>query len=147
MTTERLESQLRNASRTIAALFFGVGTLTVLPAAATDPLTGRPAFALGDQQAERAAECSELRDMTAGLIEPDYRIDLAVRGKLAAVETDGALWYLIMCDAPDIQVMCITYQDNGMKPGDTVLFGGGYMRLNEDQIQLDPCLAGTPEAG
>ena len=39
--------------------------------------------------------------------------------------------------------MCITYQDNGMKPGDIVYFGGGYIRLNDDQIQLDSCLAGT----
>ena len=81
--------------------------------------------------------------MISGMVVPDFRIDLAVRGRLIAVETDGALWYLIMCAAPDVQVMRITYQDNGMKPGDIVYFGGGYIRLNDDQIQLDPCLAGT----
>ena len=85
--------------------------------------------------------------MTSGLEIPDFRIDLAVKGPLTAVETDGALWYLIMCAEADVQVMCVTYQDNGMKPGDTVYFGGGYMRLNDNQIQLDPCLAGTAPFG
>lgn len=85
--------------------------------------------------------------MTSGLEIPDFRIDLAVKGPLKAVETDGALWYLIMCAEADVQVMCVTYQDNGMKPGDTVYFGGGYMRLNDNQIQLDPCLAGTAPFG
>jgi hypothetical protein len=66
---------------------------------------------------------------------------MTVRGTLSHVETDGALAYLIMCGQGGAQVMCVTYQTNGMKPGDTVLFAGGYSRVGEKQVMLDPCLA------
>lgn len=106
----------------------------------------RPAFSAGDQEPERPATCPELRAMASGLVRTDERIDLAVTGRLTFVHTDGALWYLVMCAAPDIRVMCVTYSDNGMRVGDVVTFGGGYTRLNEHQVVLDPCLA-APAAG
>ncbi len=67
-------------------------------------------------------------------------------GALSAVETDGALAYLIMCAQPGIQVMCVTYETNAMKPGDVVLFAGGYSRVGEKQVMLDPCLASRKPA-
>src|SRR3954470_18569212 len=60
-------------------------------------LTGRPAFALGDQPAETYAACGEIRRMSEGLGNPAFRIDLSAVGELTSVRTDGALWYLQMC--------------------------------------------------
>ncbi len=69
------------------------------------------------------------------------RITMAMQGRLSEVHTDGALAYLIVCDEPGVQVMCVTYQTNGMAPGDTVLVAGGYGRAGPTQVILDPCLA------
>jgi hypothetical protein len=111
----------------------------VTPCMAASPLDNRPAFSNGDQPPDRAAACSELRAMSAGLEPQDERIDLAIEGDLLQVRTDGALWYLVMC--ADVKVMCVTYQSNAMKAGDRVLFRGGYTRLDENHVVLDPCLA------
>ena len=130
------------AARGLTRFFSAIAIVFATPpAGASDPLAGRPAFALGDQEPAKAARCGELRAMTASLAVPDYRIDLAIEGRLTGVGTDGALWYLTMCSLPDIAVICVTYSDNGMKVGDLVGFGGGYTRLNTDQVMLDPCLA------
>ena len=40
-----------------------------------------------------------------------------------------------------MQVMCVAYSANDMRPGDVVMFGGGYSRVGEKQVMLDPCLA------
>ncbi|WP_114769861.1 hypothetical protein [Microvirga subterranea] len=69
------------------------------------------------------------------------RIDLAVEGELTVVHSDGVLTYLGLCKAPDPRVLCVTYRDNGMKPGDRVALAGGYGRPDRDHILLDPCLA------
>ena len=79
--------------------------------------------------------------MAEGLVPSEIRIDLNVTGKLTLVRTDGALWYLVMCS--DLRIMCVTYQSNDMKTGDTVVFRGGYKRLDENHAVLDPCLANT----
>jgi hypothetical protein len=71
----------------------------------------------------------------------DARITLAIRGKLATVSWNGVLAYLVMCDAPGLQVVCVTYQTNGMQAGDVVIFGGGYERRGPKHIVMDPCLA------
>lgn len=73
--------------------------------------------------------------------EPDGRITFAIRGEIVAMEWDGALAYLVMCDEAAVQVMCVTYSREGREIGETVLFAGGYMRVGERQIMLDPCLA------
>jgi hypothetical protein len=49
---------------------------------------------------------------------------------------------MAMCQ--DVQVMCVTYQSNGMKAGDRVLFRGAYTRLDENHVVLGPCLADPP---
>ena len=77
--------------------------------------------------------------MAEGLEPSEIRIDLAIAGKLTLVKGDGALWYLVMCS--DLRVMCVTYELNDMKVGDTVLFRGGYKRLDANHAVLDPCLA------
>jgi hypothetical protein len=108
-------------------------------ALAEDPFANRPAFSEADQPARAPAECSAIRSMSAGMPEPESRIDLSVVGTLSLVKTDGALWYLMMCT--DVRVLCVTYQSNGMQPGDRVVFQGGYIRRDANHIQLDPCLA------
>lgn len=79
--------------------------------------------------------------MSAGLPLLEQRISLTVAGELTAIQTDGALWYLVMCASPDVRILCVTYQSNDMKPGDLVLFRGGYGRIDDDHVALDPCLA------
>ena len=85
--------------------------------------------------------------MTAGLGEPEFRVDLSVIGTLTSVRTDGALWYLTMCNLPDVRIMCAAYQSNDMKPGERVYVKGGYRRVDPNHILLDPCLANRPDDG
>ena len=74
----------------------------------------------------------------------DARVSFAITGKLVGVHWNGALAYLIMCDLPGVQVMCVTYSKEGRNIGDTVHFAGGYSRAGERRIMLDPCLASNP---
>jgi hypothetical protein len=115
--------------------------LIASPCLAEDTLEGRPAFSEAERPPQRVAACDELRAMAEGLEPSELRIDLAIAGKLTLVKGDGALWYLVMC--PDLRVMCVTYESNDMKVGDTVLFRGGYTRLDENHAVLDPCLANS----
>lgn len=110
-------------------------------AAQDDPLAGRPAFSAAEEPAQSPATCNEIRPMSAGMPPQTTRIDLSTTGALTSVQTDGALWYLVMCSAPDVGVVCVTYASNGMKPGDRVTFRGGYNRVDPDHAVLDPCLA------
>jgi hypothetical protein len=98
-------------------------------------------FRAGEAYAETPATCETLAHWVERAPQVDARITMSVRGPLVAVEFDGALAYLIMCEAPGVQVMCVTYSTNGMQPGDNVLFAGGYLRVGETQVMLDPCLA------
>jgi hypothetical protein len=100
-----------------------------------------PAFSAGDQPAKSSARCGEVRAMAAALPATEARVDLSVTGKLTSIRTDGVLWYLTLCTLPDIRIMCVAYNDNGMKPGDTVFAKGGYARVDPDHALLDPCLA------
>ena len=113
--------------------------------AAGDIFAGRPAFSEAEQPVQRPAECSDVRRMADGLPVLDYRIDLSAIGSLMAVQTDGVLWYLVLCSSPDIRIMCVTYESNGMAVGDRVIVKGGYRRLDANHVQLDPCLANRPE--
>jgi hypothetical protein len=117
---------------------------------AVDPNDGYaalPAFSPGDLPARRAASCEDLRAMADALAArpsqpgdaPDTRVDLTLAGPLVAVQRAGPLWYLVMCR--DLRVMCVTYQDNGMKPGDRVTMKGAYRRVDPNHALLDPCLA------
>jgi hypothetical protein len=98
-------------------------------------------FRSGEAYAEGPATCETIGHWIERVPEADRRITLTVRGALSAVESDGVLAYLIMCPEPGVQVMCVAYSTNGMQPGDVVMFGGGYARVGENQVMLDPCLA------
>jgi hypothetical protein len=113
--------------------------LIASPCLAANSLENRPAFSEAERPPQRAASCNELRTMAEGLEPSELRIDLAIAGQLTLVKGDGALWYLVMC--ADLRVMCVTYESNDMKVGDTVLFRGGYTRLDANHAVLDPCLA------
>jgi hypothetical protein len=121
---------------------------SVLLAAASAPLraqedafAGRPGLAEGEQEPASRATCETLQQALAGLETPSRRVDLWVSGPLTLVQTDGALWYLAVCSSPGIRVMCVTYNDNGMKVGDHVTLRGAFIRQDERHIALDPCLA------
>ena len=98
-------------------------------------------FREGEGYAEEPATCETLAGWVERAPQVNARITMSVRGALSAVESDGALAYLVMCEEPGVQVMCVTYETNGMQPGDVVLFAGGYSRVGEKQVMLDPCLA------
>ena len=98
-------------------------------------------FRLGEGYADQPATCETLRDWVERAPQLDARITMSVRGALSAVESDGALAYLVMCAEPDVRVLCVTYSTNDMQPGDVVLFAGGYSRVGDKQVMLDPCLA------
>ena len=77
---------------------------------------------------------------------PDDRIDLSVDGALTAVQSDGALWYLVVCNLPDLRIMCVTYEGNDMKAGDKVVIKGAFRRVDANHAVLDPCLASPLDA-
>lgn len=66
---------------------------------------------------------------------------MAITGKLTAASFDGVLAYLVMCDTTGFEVICITYETNGLESGDSVYLAGGYYRASEKRVVLDPCLA------
>jgi hypothetical protein len=122
--------------------------LAAFPCLAAEPgdlVQSRPAFSAGDQPATAIATCQQVRAMAEGVGTPDFRIDLAVSGAPTSVRTDGALWYLTVCNLPDVRIMCVAYQSNDMKTGDTVIVKGGYRRVDPNHILLDPCLASRPD--
>ena len=138
---------MKSFPRTLALL----AALMAQTAAAQDILANRPAFSRAEEPAASSARCDQIRAMAEGIGEPDVRIDLSLDGELTAVQSDGALWYLVACNLPDLRVMCVTYQSNEMKPGDRVGFKGAYRRLDPNHAVLDPCLAhrldGNPADG
>ncbi|MDO9411713.1 MAG: hypothetical protein Q7T81_03955 [Pseudolabrys sp.] len=126
---------------TLVRLIALLCAFAVANARADDLFTNRPAFSPAEVPARESARCDQIRAMAEGLGEPDERIDLSVDGPLTAVQTDGALWYLVVCNLPDVRVMCVTYQSNDMKPGDKVVIKGAYRRVDPNHALLDPCLA------
>lgn len=92
------------------------------------------------------AECGALREKLARLQpKDDELIVIDVVGSLTMVEHDGTLGYMAACEAPDPQVLCITYRINDYKVGDRVILSGGLNVIDEDHIRLDPCLHYPPE--
>ncbi len=128
--------------------------MPALAASLDDLIASRPAFSGGDLPARTTASCGQVRAMAQGVgdgaggNEPDFRVDLSVAGILTSVRTDCALWYLTMCNLPDLRIMCVAYQQNEMKAGDFVFIKGGFRRVDKNHVLLDPCLAnqvdGTP---
>jgi len=105
-------------------------------------LTGAAATPGAAQPAESfLVRCGGLRESIGKLERKDEEmVTIAVRGRLTAVRSDGALVYLFMCAAPDPRVLCVTYETNGSKEGDEVILTGNYVPRGPDHIQLDPCL-------
>lgn len=100
-------------------------------------------FRKGEAYADEPATCETIGDWIDRVPAYDGRLTMSIRGTLSAVETDGTLAYLVMCEAPGVRVLCVTYSTNDMQPGDVVLFGGGYAPVDESRVMLDPCLAGA----
>jgi hypothetical protein len=98
-------------------------------------------FVMGEAYPDVPATCETVPYWINHAPETSDRVSFAITGKLVTAEWDGVLAYLIMCDEAEVQVMCVTYSKDGRDVGDTVLFGGGYSRVGERQIMLDPCLA------
>ncbi|WP_102106954.1 hypothetical protein [Oceaniglobus roseus] len=86
------------------------------------------------------ATCDTLGDWIDRVPDYDGRISMTIRGVLRDSEWDGVLAYLLMCGEEQVQVLCVTYYPAELT-GETVLLAGGYMRVGERQVMLDPCLA------
>ena len=106
-----------------------------------NPFTGRPGLADAEREPALLATCETLQGSLAGFKQPRHRVDLWVTGPLTLIHTDGVLWYLAVCSPPGIRVMCVTYNDNGMRLGERVTLRGAYDRQDERHVALDPCLA------
>lgn len=129
-----------HAGRRALALLAAV-LLSAFPAQAEECCDPAGPFQPGEAYAEKPATCETIGNWIGRAPDVDQRITLTVSGALSAVESDGVLAYLIMCPEPGVQIMCVAYNTNGMQPGDVVMFAGGYARVGEKQVMLDPCLA------
>ncbi len=98
-------------------------------------------FREGEGWADTPATCETIAHWAARAPQTDVRITMAMEGRLSEVHSDGALAHIILCGAPGTQVMCVTYDTNGMQPGDFAVVAGGYQRAGPEQVILDPCLA------
>jgi hypothetical protein len=98
-------------------------------------------FVMSEAYPEVPATCETVGDWIDYAPETDDRVSFAITGAITAIEWDGALAYLVMCEESKIQVMCVTYSKDGRELGEVVTFGGGYSRVGDKQIMLDPCLA------
>ncbi|MGL5361265.1 MAG: hypothetical protein ACRDBH_00170 [Bosea sp. (in: a-proteobacteria)] len=103
--------------------------------------SGRPGLTEAETPPPAIATCETLEAALKGFRAPQRRVDLWVSGALTIVHTDGALWYLVICSQPGVQVMCVTYSDNGMKKGERVTIRGSFEQLDPRHVRLDPCLA------
>lgn len=115
--------------------------------ALADDIWKFPGFAEAERTPSRSVECGELRLILQRLPDLDRRVDLWAAGKLVGVQTDGALWFLVICALPDVRILCVTYESNGMKVGDRVYLRGAYERKDDHHVLLDPCLASPAEEG
>lgn len=103
-------------------------------------------FVIGEAFPNTPASCDSLPGWLDRVPDYDGRISMAVRGELTASETDGTLAYLFMCAETQIQVVCITYEERAIIPGQQVLLAGGFAGTGDGHVVLDPCLAyDTPE--
>lgn len=102
-------------------------------------------YRMGEAYPDVPATCETAKHWIEHAPQTDDRVSFAIIGELVQIEWDGVLAYLIMCNEADVQVMCVTYSKDGHEVGDSVLFGGGYSRVDERRIMLDPCLASLEE--
>ncbi len=106
----------------------------------------RPGLAGPEMRPAEVATCQTLGASLEGFATPEIRTDLWISGPLTLIQTDEVLWFLAVCDEPGIRVMCVTYSDNSMKLGDTVVLAGALEIQDETHVVLDPCLA-SPDTG
>ncbi|WP_053086157.1 hypothetical protein [Nitratireductor soli] len=93
------------------------------------------------------ASCSQLREKLDVLeVEEGEWAVIDVVGTLRAVEHDGTLGYMLVCAAPDPEVLCVTYQVNDYRVGDRVVLSGTLNRVDDDHVSLDPCLHYPPNS-
>ena len=91
------------------------------------------------------ASCGELRAAITTLDRDDEAlVTIEVEGALRQVHFDGVLAYLVMCAAPDPQVLCVTYATGGRKVGDRAAVTGAFTQRGPDHVLLDPCLPSPP---
>lgn len=115
-------------------------------AVAATALTLLPAPALAQPAPTFLAECGELREAIAGhALDETVLHTIEVKGEITRIATDGAVVYVLVCAPPDPRVLCVTYEDNGRKVGDTVIVSGGYSQPDPDHVLLDPCLHSLAE--
>lgn len=130
--------------RTIGVLAVAAGMVGPGSGAAQDPFGPLAPFRHGEGLAARAATCATLPDWIDHAPETGERISLTVRGRLNSVDQDEALAYMVLCEPQEVQVLCITYETGGRKPGDGVVLAGGFIRAEGQRVILDPCLASDP---
>ena len=102
-------------------------------------------FREGEGYADTPATCETAARWIDEAPDEDERISFVITGEVVSIDWDGALAYLVMCPEDGVQVMCVTYSKEGREVGETVLFAGGYSRVGERRIMLDPCLADPAE--
>lgn len=128
-------------SISVAVVLLFLLMLTSTKLGARDCCDPKSPFREGEGWADTPATCKTIAAWAEKAPVTNARISLAIRGKLSAVHWNGVIAYLEMCDPAGLQVVCVTYQTNGMAAGDVVMFGGGYERRSDKWVMLDPCLA------
>lgn len=92
------------------------------------------------------ASCSQLRTALKSLAGREGElVTIQVEGPLTMVKTGAGLTYLGLCQAPDPQVLCVTYDDNGRKAGERIVVSGSWEQFGPDHVKLDPCLHHPPD--
>jgi hypothetical protein len=128
-------------ARTIGIFVVTMGLLLPTALGAADCCDPDSPFREGEEWSDKPASCETLGHWADRAPTTTARISLAIKGKLTKVKKTDVVTYLEMCDAKTMQVTCVTYDPEGMKAGDTVVFGGGYERVGPKHIVMDPCLA------
>lgn len=127
--------------RLAAALAVAVFVLSSAPSRAQEWRRSDSPYRMGEEYAEVPATCETIGRWIDHAPKTDDRFSLTMVGRLVSVDWDGALAYLVACEEPGVQVMCVTYSAEGRSVGETVTIAGGFVRVDERRIMLDPCLA------
>lgn len=121
----------------LIALLFSSSTATGQTTECCDP---KGPFVLGEAFPEIPATCTSLPDWIDRAPDINARISFSIVGVLEEVHEEEGLAYLLMCQPDQVRVLCVTYSTNDLNPGDEVMLAGGYSRVGDAQVMLDPCL-------
>ena len=117
-----------------------------IAACAAIALATAPTFARAQPAPSFHATCGGLRAAIAKLgHDGEALVTIEVEGALRGVHFDGALAYLLLCAAPDPQVLCVTYATGGRNVGDRATVTGAFSQRGPDHVLLDPCLPSPPQ--